>query len=101
MACCTVGSRLSEGWVGIVVLSANLRLPPGTKGVACTGHHGLICGGAVTPGHELHVHGGGVGVASPLVLDEQLFDHAGQELSSRFALAGADEHGAADLVEDG
>ena len=54
---------------------------------------------AVAPGHELHVHRGGLGVARALALDQQLLDDAGQELRARLTLARADEHGAADLVQ--
>ena len=48
---------------------------------------------------QLHVHRGGVGVPGALGVDQQLLDDAGQELDARLPLPGADEGGAADLVE--
>ena len=54
---------------------------------------------AIPPRDKLHVHRCRVGVASPLAVDEQLLDDAGQELAASLTLPCADEDGAADLVE--
>ena len=43
----------------------------------------------VAPGDELHVHGGGVRIAKPLAIHQQLLEDAGQELNASLALPGA------------
>ena len=77
------------------------RLPPGPQGVAGAGDERGVRGRPSRHVDELHVHRGGLGVAGPLAVDEQLLDDAGQELDAGLPLPCADEDGAADLVEHG
>src|SRR5690606_21232670 len=97
IACWIVGIRLSD--VGMACSCLSLRLAPGSKGVASARDERLVHGRTVSPRRELHVHGGGLGVPCALVLDQQLLDHAVQELNPGLPLPCPDETGAADLVE--
>ena len=76
-----------------------LRLPPGPQRVSGPRHERLVRRPAVAPRDELHVHGGGIGVAVTLDSTSSCSTNAGQQLAPRLPLSGADEDGAADLVQ--
>ena len=66
---------LRDGW-----------LTPCAKRVARTSGEGVVCSARITPGHELHVDGGGFGVPQPLAACEQLLERAtgaGSSMSCR------------------
>src|SRR5438874_955351 len=76
-----------------------LRLSPSPQSISGPRNERLVCRTAVTPRDDLHVHGGGIGIAVTLRIDQQLFHESRQQLAPRLTLSDADEDGAADLVQ--
>src|SRR6266542_1105601 len=79
--------------------TGRLRLPPGPQSVSSARNERLVCSTAVTPRDDLHIHGGGIGIAVTLRINQQLLHERGQQLAPRLPLSGADQDGAADLLQ--
>src|SRR5207244_3117481 len=98
MACwivATIGTRGCGGMTAVL-----LRLPPGAQVFTGAGHQSAAL---IADGPQLlqsHVQDRGFGIARPLVVDEELLQDDRQELEPRLFLAGLDQRGAAELLDD-
>src|SRR5215203_3185309 len=77
-----------------------LRLPPCSERVPRPGHECFGRGSAVAPRYDLHRQSSSVGISGSFAVDEELFDHADEQLDASLTLASADHGGTTDLVED-
>jgi hypothetical protein len=77
-----------------------LRLPPCSERVPRSGHECFGRGSAVAPRYDLHRQSSSVGISGSFAVDDELFDHADEQLDASLTLASADHAGTTDLVED-
>src|SRR3990170_750620 len=85
-------------------MTASLRLAPRAQVLAGAGEHvgpTALAPIRSTQSIELHVQRRRLCVAGALAVNEQLLDDAREELQPRLFLARSNQHGAADLVQDG
>ena len=78
----------------------SLWLTPCPKRIARSCDKRFVRRAAVTPRHELHVHGRGLGVAEPFATRQHLLERVRQELIGGHVLAPAEEFGSGHFVED-